>query len=147
MLNSAYLYKIKYLFVLLLCTSTATLALTNNDLSVTKIKRTEYINQQKRNPFLDTSPTNRKTQPLNNKTKQNKAFINQMHLIGTVKLGDNIWAIIKDNNGNLFRVKQGDVIGSEKATITYIRNNSVKLIKQQGDIQKVWILKLQGNGG
>ncbi len=140
--HRAYRRSIYFTLLAMLCLSSTSLAITNKNLPSTKIEKTTYINKKKRNPFLETSTSNQTKPAKLPKGQQKPASIHQMHLIGTVKLGDNIWAIIKDNYGNLFKVKQGDKIGSERATITYITNNSVKLIKQEGDIQRVWILKI-----
>ncbi|MDQ5939224.1 MAG: type pilus assembly protein PilP [Pseudomonadota bacterium] len=120
----------------------------NTSSSLTTITQTDTPifkpNNVQRNPFIpsmqiESKPvyrlnSNRIKEPLES------IALNHLHMVGTIQIDSLVWALIKDDENHLYRVKKGNYLGENAGKITYIDTETVELVEmipnQQGQFSE-----------
>jgi type IV pilus assembly protein PilP len=104
---------------------------------LTTITQTDTLifkpNNVQRNPFtpslqIQSKPiynlnSNRIKEPLES------IGLNHLQMVGTVQIDSLFWALIKDDENHLYRVKKGNYLGENAGKITYIDTEKVELVE------------------
>jgi type IV pilus assembly protein PilP len=86
-----------------------------------------------RNPFTPSLKVeNKPAQRLNtNRIKEplESIALSHLHMVGTVQIDSLFWALIKDDENHLYRVKKGNYLGENAGKITHIDTATIELIE------------------
>ena len=85
-----------------------------------------------RNPFTSLQTENRPVQRLNsNRIKEllESIGLSHLHMVGTVQIDSVFWALIKDDENHLYRVKKGNYLGENAGKITYIDTAKIEFVE------------------
>lgn len=55
--------------------------------------------------------------------------LSHLHMVGTVQIDSLFWALIKDDENHLYRVKKGNYLGENAGKITYIDTSKIEFVE------------------
>jgi len=115
---------------------------------ITSYETFSYVSTDLRNPFQP-QLASRKTKgrraggPTPNLNRKREALeqypLDTLHMVGSLKQGKDTWALIKTQDGTIFRVKRGSYIGQDNGRITKITDAQVELKEIVPDGLGGWI--------
>jgi len=70
---------------------------------------------------------NRPPQPLE------KFPLDALHMVGTIQVGGVTWALVRDSNGTVHRVRKGDYMGQNYGKIIAITSSKISLVEKVPD--------------
>ncbi|RME33656.1 MAG: pilus assembly protein PilP [Gammaproteobacteria bacterium] len=73
-----------------------------------------------------------------NKEELEQFELDSLRMVGTIEKDDEIWAIIKDPQGLIYRVRAGNYMGKNSGKIVAIYEDHVELREIVKDAQGVW---------
>jgi len=73
-----------------------------------------------------------------NKEELEQFELDSLRMVGTIEKEDEIWAIIKDPQGLIYRVKSGNYMGKNSGKIVAIFEDHIELREIIKDAQGVW---------
>jgi type IV pilus assembly protein PilP len=109
-----------------------------------------YSAQSLRGPFTPTAVMEQKilaptsnVKPIFGRQKQRlEGFaFNSLSMVGTVKKGSTLWALIRDSEGTIERVKAGYYLGKDNGRITEVNNNAVDVVEIVTNGNDGWLEK------
>lgn len=76
--------------------------------------------------------------PLRRKEELEQFPLDSLRMVGSVELQEDLWALIRSQQGTLFRVKPGNYMGMNHGQITLITDDRIELTEIVRDGQGGW---------
>jgi type IV pilus assembly protein PilP len=116
-----------------------------------------YDSKTLRDPFARTRPRTQakgKSSGIQPNHKRKHEVLEQfaldtLSMVGSLEQGGERWALIKSNDGTLYRLKRGNYLGHDNGRITKVRENKIDLLEIVADglggwVKRKSVLNVQG---